>query len=67
MHPLHTLQVQTALKRKDGVAAQRLGIQLPRVRRTGSPQKRNDLAREAVSCNAMLARNLDAALALNSG
>jgi hypothetical protein len=37
-------------------AAQRFGIQLPRARRTGRLQKPNDLAREAVSCNAGLGR-----------
>jgi len=37
-------------------AAQRIGIQLPQARDTGSCQKANDLAREAVSCNAVLGR-----------
>jgi hypothetical protein len=39
-------------------AAQRVGIQLPRARCTGSRQNTNDLAREAVSCNAVLGRSL---------
>jgi hypothetical protein len=38
-----------------------------RKRATRSLQKPNDLAREAVGCNGVLARNLDDALALNSG
>jgi len=36
------------------VLAERLGIQLRQARGTGSHQKANDLAREAVSCNAGL-------------
>jgi hypothetical protein len=36
-------------------AAQRVGIQLPRARRRYA-SKKNDLAREAVSCNAVLGR-----------
>jgi hypothetical protein len=36
------------------LAAERIGIQLPRARRTGSPQNSHDLAREAVNCNAVL-------------
>lgn len=35
-------------------AAERLGIQLPRTRRIGSRQNATDLAREVVSCNAVL-------------
>jgi hypothetical protein len=33
--------------------AQRVGVQLPRARCIGSPQKSCDLAREAVNCNAV--------------
>jgi hypothetical protein len=36
------------------MAAERFGIQLPRARCIERPQKKNDLAREAVSCNAGL-------------
>jgi len=36
------------------MAAERIGIQLPRARCMGSRQKPNDLAREAVCCNAVL-------------
>jgi hypothetical protein len=36
-------------------AVQRYGIQLPRARCKGKPENSNDLAREAVSCNAVLA------------
>jgi len=39
--------------REAGVAAQRLGIQLPRARLVAH-SKSNDLAREAVNCNAVL-------------
>jgi hypothetical protein len=42
------------LYREGEGAAQRVGIQLPRARCTGSRQKTNDLAREAVNCNAGL-------------
>jgi hypothetical protein len=35
-------------------AAERVGIQLPRARCTERVQKRHDLAREAVNCNAVL-------------
>jgi hypothetical protein len=38
-------------------AAERFGIQLPRARRD-ELQKPNDLAREAVSCNAGLGRRI---------
>jgi hypothetical protein len=42
-------------------AAQRVGIQLPRAR-WSKPSKSNDLAREAVSCNAGLDGGLDGGL-----
>ena len=47
-----------------GKATQRFGIQLPRARRKISPPKSNDLAREAVSCNAGLGRTAAVALGL---
>ena len=40
------------------VVAQRVGIQLPRAR-WGKPSKNNDLAREAVGCNAGLGHPAD--------
>jgi hypothetical protein len=39
-------------------AAQRLGVQLPRARGKKWLQNSNDLAREAVNCNALLAGSL---------
>jgi hypothetical protein len=39
-------------------AAERFGIQLPRARCTQSCQKPNDLAREAVNCNAVFGRRV---------
>ena len=44
------------------VTAQRVGIQLLRARGMGSRPKSHDLAREAVSCNAVLACNLASCL-----
>jgi len=38
------------------LAAQRVGIQLPRARRTERLQKADDLVREAVGCNGGLGR-----------
>jgi hypothetical protein len=43
-------------------SVQRIGIQLPRARRTGRLQNSSDLAREAVNCNAGLDGNLAAVL-----
>jgi len=42
-------------------AAERVGVQLPRARCTGLHQKTNDLAREAVNCNARLCEKYSAA------
>jgi len=52
----HDTEAEAIMEYERG-AAQRLGIQLPRARRMKSLQKRYDLAREAVSCNAVLGRN----------
>src|SRR6266540_554575 len=57
----HTMTLESItisdVRERDSVpldAAQRLGIQLPRARCTRRLQKRHDLAREAVNCNAVL-------------
>src|SRR6266542_3819984 len=48
-------------------AAQRIGIQLPRARCTRRIQKRYDLAREAVNCNAVLDGGAGMGIFMRSG